>query len=680
MDFKIFSEEQQKHAKEMFERSTILYSTKIDRDEIFEVYLDSYRPEDNKMFRERREMDCSCCRSFIRQAGGVVAIEDGKLITLWDFEPSDEKYKPMVKAMREYVKSKPIEGVFYFEDKSVGTKISRERLESGEVIEWNHFFLGDIPSKFICKDFAKIKGEKQTERDLLEKFLRIDKEHVENVLGLIEDNNLYKGENYVHPLNKLNLINRKILNSNEKEKDIELWEWSSVLTPMECRLINTTLGELLQNLQRGDGIEVAVKKYEDMVAPENYKRAKPIFTARQKEMAIKTIQELGYKDSLRRRYGKFNDLNVRNALFLNREAKESLDLIDNIFDNMDKKTSNAFDKNSLENLPSITLREFLEERMSKANSIEMLFENKLRKNLVSLLTSVEPEAKSMFKWNNNFSWNYNGDLAGASTLKENVKKAGGDVEGFLRFSLQWNDGEIYNKNDFDAHCIMDDTHRLFFGTPMKRIKGGVLDVDIISPKKGVPAVENITFETEEKLESTKYDFFVKNFDRFESEEGFNAEIEIDGVIYEYHYDKPLRGEERVQVATVIKKGDGYEVIHHLPNSKSSVETWGISTNKFVEVKAITNSPNHWGENKVGSKHIFFMLKGCRNNDKASPFYNEFLNDELVGENRRFMEALRSELRVEDNLDGEQLSGLGFLTSEREEIILKIDGQITKVII
>ena len=59
---------------------------------------------------------------------------------------------------------------------------------------------------------------------------------------------------------------------------------------------------------------------------------------------------------------------------------------------------------------------------------------------------VDPMAKTMFKWPNNFSWSYAGELA--DSIKERVKRAGGAVDGDLRCSLSW-----FNYDDLDLHLI-----------------------------------------------------------------------------------------------------------------------------------------------------------------------------------------------------------------------------------
>ena len=49
-------------------------------------------------------------------------------------------------------------------------------------------------------------------------------------------------------------------------------------------------------------LDTAVKKYEQITAPANYKRSKPIYSKKMLEDAQKKIVEMGYIDSLPRRY------------------------------------------------------------------------------------------------------------------------------------------------------------------------------------------------------------------------------------------------------------------------------------------------------------------------------------------------------------------------------------------
>ena len=66
----------------------------------------------------------------------------------------------------------------------------------------------------------------------------------------------------------------------------------------------------------------------------------------------------------------------------------------------------------------------------------------------------QSESKPIFKWSNNYSWTFNGNLAGKSQIKEAVKSEGGKIDGVLRFSIIWNeDGK--DILDFDLLPIRD---------------------------------------------------------------------------------------------------------------------------------------------------------------------------------------------------------------------------------
>ena len=71
-----------------------------------------------------------------------------------------------------------------------------------------------------------------------------------------------------------------------------------------------------------------------------------------------------------------------------------------------------------------------------------------------------------------------------------------------------------------------------------------------------------------------------------------------------------------------------------------------------------------------------MLEGAKNDGSARGFFNEFLKDSL-GEHRRALEMVGSKTPVADNPD--QLSGLGFSSTQRNSVVLKVTGKTVRTI-
>lgn len=165
MRFEEFSKALNEHLEKMMRSNRGLFQVAVDKDEMYNKYLDSYPLESNKIYRTRREFDCSCCHSFVKRMGNVVALIDGKVVTIWGFHTGDDVYQPMLDAMDAYIKGKTISDVFFSGDEMIGTPVSREQLEDGTIVKWNHMAV-KLPKRYVIdKRFNSVEAEQGIRRD-----------------------------------------------------------------------------------------------------------------------------------------------------------------------------------------------------------------------------------------------------------------------------------------------------------------------------------------------------------------------------------------------------------------------------------------------------------------------------------------------------------------------------------
>ena len=684
--FKDFVKAIQKNLQQMSKDSSRLFTVNVDTDELYNLYLDSFPAGTNEIYRERREYDCSCCRHFIRDVGNVVSIKNGELHTIWGINPvSDDKYNVVAAALDAYVKQKAVSGVFLKKENRIGTPENREMLPTGKINKYEHFFV-DLPEICIFKECYghTLEGDLSQFRDVRNVFKRsldeISKESVDTVLELIAQNSLYKGAEWKKQLTEFKNYQKEYGKLTDEQKELWIWEKSISAGAVIGKIRNHSIGTLLVNISEGMDLDLAVRKYEQIVAPVNYKRPKAIFTKKMLEDAKKTITELGYMESLQRRFATLDDITVNNILFSNKDAAKRITGAMDLFDEMEQDV--AIDPKRFSKVEEISAEDFIKNVLPVAKELEVYLENKHIQNMVSLIAPEVADAKTMFKWDNGMSWAYTGNITD-SDIKENVKAAGGSVTGIVRFSIQWNDGNGKDNSDLDAHCLEPQGgDHIYFSHKISRYTGGELDIDITDPiyqckSNGGVAVENITYPSKERMKPGTYKFYVNQYS-FRNSQGFKAEVEVNGEIHSYEYNSPVRG--NVDVAEVILDQSGnFKVVDKLPGNCATIskDVWGIKTLQFTPVSVVCYSPNYWDEQKgIGHQHLFFMLKDCINPEEPNGYYNEFLKPELE-QHRRVFEALGSKAHVKDVDD--QLSGVGFSLTKRNDLIIKVKGATERVL-
>ena len=227
--------------------------------------------------------------------------------------------------------------------------------------------------------------------------------------------------------------------------------------------------------------------------------------------------------------------------------------------------------------------------------------------------------------------------------------------------------------------IEPDKYHIYFGNKRARSNsGGILDVDANGGDgQRANPVENIFYAKKSTMKEGKYQLKVNNYSRRSEGVGFEIEIEIEGTQYNFTYDKVLRGQQTIDVAEIeYSKKDGFKVTSKLESRTASKQVWNVATQTLIPVTMVMNSPNHWDGEQTGNKHWFFMMKDCLKPEPARGFFNEFLKNDL-DQHRKVFEMLGNKMKTPEST--QQLSGLGFSSTVRNQLVVKVDGAFSRTL-
>jgi hypothetical protein len=107
------------------------------------------------------------------------------------------------------------------------------------------------------------------------------------VLELTAQGSLYSGYEWVPVLRKFHEYQKAYGEIEEARRENYCWEKSVVAGGAIVRMRNHPIGILLSDLSYGVDLDEAVRKYEAMAAPANYKRPKAICTKKRNTVIAK---------------------------------------------------------------------------------------------------------------------------------------------------------------------------------------------------------------------------------------------------------------------------------------------------------------------------------------------------------------------------------------------------------
>lgn len=632
----------------------------VDRDAVWAAYLETF-PE-----AERQEHQCSACKAFVRQAGNAVSIDPNtlELSTVWDGD-AEGPYAAPVRALRDYVRSRSIGGLWSHPNASVGVDRNADPKKPGVV--WTHFH-ARVPKALKQTDAtAACSGELRDSAAVIKRSMEeLTRDSVDTVLELIAQNSLYRGVEYKPQLAFLKGAMSRWDATEPRLRDNLCWHLALTTAPALARARNTAVGTMLVALSEGTDLEAAVSAFERLVAPTNYKRPTSLVTPRMVEQAKARVSELGLLGALERKRLDARDIPAAAALFVHRPKPAAND----VFAELAGAPPPA-DLKSLSKVEEVAAKDFVEKVLPGAKALRVLFEREHLGNLVTLTGPQDPSAPPLFKWDNGFGWSYTGGLA--DSVKERVKAAGGSVDGWMRVSLSW-----HNFDDLDLHMTGPGGQHVYFSNKFSPAMGARLDVDMNAGGGSTrEPVENI--HVSRQLNPGPYSVYVNNFcSRESSNVGYEVEIECNGELRHFGAPTSPRGQTNGPIISFTVAADGRVTFADNPLAKSASGPvkWGLKTGSWHRAKAVSTSPNHWTR-PTGNKHLFFLLEGCVSDERTRPFYNEFLREELAKE-RKVTEVLGSKLEVAP-ADGAELSGLGFSETARNHVFVEVEGAFKRTV-
>jgi len=546
-------------------------------------------------------------------------------------------------------------------------------------------------------------GKRRTSFDVFKRLLdEVSIDTIDTILELIAQKSLYRGEEWERPLELVRVAMSEYMAYScpviAPDAVRDGWQahnhfvWSCVLaSDALLHIRNSSIGTLILNIEDGMALDDAVKKYEVVVAPSNYKRPNAIFTKSMVARAQKDVEELGLAESLPRRFAHLDDITINDILFANRDVKEAME--GDVFADLANETQSA--PKDFSKVETVTAQDFVLKVLPTAETVEVLLENRHAGNMVSLIGPQNPDAAPLFKWNNNYAWAYAGNVTDG--MREQVRALGGNVEGVMRFTHSWNHtgnnqslmdlhvffptagGKAVSHSGNVAHERYPSTRRVGWNHRTDQESGATQDVDHVNaPGPTFIPIENISFPKLAGMPEGAYTFKIHNWSkRTPNTEGGKAEIEFGGQVFEYDYPKPMGHHEWLTLATVTLKDGVFTIDHKLDTTTSSRVMWGLPTNEFHPVRVCMKSPNHWEASaRTGRDHTFFMLKGCENETTPNGFFNEFLRQDLH-DHRKVFEALGAKMKVAT--DPNQLSGVGFSGEKNETVTCRVTGKTTRVL-
>lgn len=407
-----------------------IFHTDVEEDALWETYLSQFP-------YNRQYHNCSTCRAFVKQFGGLVAIDKaGRTVPLL-WEPTDAAMGRLVS------RAKPIRA-FVPQQTLLGTPVTGV---------WRHY---SVTVNAVGKKATQTAGQREAE--LLEDFKNVQRALsefpravCETAVKLLEAGGAeYRAEKVLGPARWLRDLHIAREGTVREARRNVVWRAVALAPAGFAHPRSSMIGTLLEDLRAGKSYEEVGRAFRAKMNPLAYQRPQAAPRAGNIERAEKIFAELGLAPALRRRMARIEEIPL---LWAPADVPQRVEG-GGIFAHLKPKEAKSDGSAVLSQLPAVTmtLEKFAREVLLAgwAEKMEIHLGTKYAYPIAFLTTAVDPEAPPLLQWDrpearNPFAW-YCWTFG---TPLPQIGLAGGwlPVAGITRLPSTWNGSKAIHQGD-----------------------------------------------------------------------------------------------------------------------------------------------------------------------------------------------------------------------------------------
>lgn len=238
---------------------------------------------------ERQHHNCRACRHFIERYGGLVAIENGNQVSIWN--PGKGIYKKAFAALNDVTERSSVTGVFLSDVAQLGTPMNFDDFGN----KFSHFACGVVVrGNAVATCDQQMAAKKEDHKNVCAALFAFRKQTLEAAVSILRSDLLYRSEKVLGAAEWL----LEYYNSGATHR----WSMIADAPAGFCHPRSSMIGTLLEDLESGMAIETVRARFQEKMDPLKYQRPTAMAPTGAIAAAEKLVAKMGIERSLERRF------------------------------------------------------------------------------------------------------------------------------------------------------------------------------------------------------------------------------------------------------------------------------------------------------------------------------------------------------------------------------------------